>query len=229
MTQSPCTWTFDWLTQPAGLLLREETGWVLRGRPNTSPADDGWLVAHDVFHHRPDDTGSYSDEVATFGAETWLDEPFKDPDDLQRSLTNSWLSVCLMTLEQGTRGAEGLRVKTRIDPTALGHPQAGMWRGCMKMALREAQEVLGEYGDPETWAALSSDEHCDRLLSLVAGGYRQAAERWPDRAQAREWFTQLAELSGPGEPGAQLHVTWDGRRMDMRREEGARPRAGCRM
>lgn len=131
MTQSPCTWTFDWLTQPAGLLLREETGWVLRGRPNTSPADDGWLVAH-VFHHRPDDTGSYSDEVATFGAETWMDEPFKGPDDLQRSLANSWLSVCLMTLEQGTRGAEGLRVKTPIDPTAMDQPQAGMWLGCMK-------------------------------------------------------------------------------------------------
>lgn len=225
MSHRPHTWIFDWLTQPNGLLGRKETGWVLRGRANNSPATDGWLVAHDVFHHRPDDTGSYRDEVTTFGAETWMDEPYEDPEDLRHSLTDSWLGVCLLTLENGTRGAEGLRVNTPVDPAALNHPHAKLWRDCMKMALREAQEVLGEYGTPETWEALSSNEHCDRLLSLVAAGYQQAQERWPNREQARVWYGQLSDLAGPGQPGSELHVTWDGERMDMRREDAPRARA----
>jgi len=94
------TWTFEWKTQPSGMFSREQSGWVLHGRSHTSP-DTGWLVAPDVFHHLPDDTGTYAEEVATFGAEAWLDQDMAMA-TLHRDLVTSWFSVWPKKLSTAT-------------------------------------------------------------------------------------------------------------------------------
>lgn len=212
------TWTFEWKTQPAGSWEREESGWVLDGRLHTSP-DTGWIIAHDVFHHLPGDTGTYAEEITTFGAELWLD-PRQDEQALQRDLATSWFSVMALTIENGSRGVEGLRL-TR-HPASEGFlrgPQADFLRTVYRMALQEARDTFGSFAEPSVWNELQNQGMEDRAVSRAMDGHRQARLRWPDPSQAQAQFEALSTLAGPAQPGARLVVAVTEGHLHMSRED----------
>ena len=222
MPSAPFSWTFDWLTQPVGLFKKLESGWVLRGRPHGTP-DTGWIVAHDVFHHRPDDTGTYADEATTFGAETWFDEETKSRHEILQGISESWFGVCMLVLENGTKGADGLVLKTPMDEAALAHPLAPLWRKSYLGAIAEGEDVMPDFGDPETWDLLKSSDQADRAVTLAHRGYQEAQTRWGDRPQALAWFKQLAEMAGVADAGATIEVHWDGSTLRMERFDAIAP------
>ena len=222
MPSAPFSWTFDWLTQPVGLFNKLESGWVLRGRPHGTP-DTGWIVAHDVFHHRPEDRGTYADEATTFGAETWFEEESETPEAISDALAASWVGVCMLVLENGSRGAKGLVLKTPIEEAALAHPLAYLWRQSYVEAIRESEAVFKHAGDDETWALLKSPDQVNRAISVAWRGYENAQQRWPDRPQAIAWFKELSALASEAEVGATIEVHWDGETLRMARQDAIAP------
>lgn len=39
---------------------------------------DSWLIAHDILHHEPTDSGTFWDEVRSFGTQIWIEQPSVD-------------------------------------------------------------------------------------------------------------------------------------------------------
>jgi hypothetical protein len=215
-------WVFDWTTAAVGMFQREQSGWVMRGRPNASP-DTGWVVAHDVFHHRPGDTGTYAEEVMTFGAEAWLDLD-DGPDALGKSLSTSWFSVMALVVENGTRGVEGVVISRPANPDHLLHSQAGFFEQVYHRALAEFQEAFGDHEGPEFWDDLAGPQMTERAVSLAVEGFAQAQQRWPDRAQALAAFEALEKMAGEGRPGDVLRVQRVGNAIQAQVESvGRRP------
>ncbi len=211
-------WNFEWQTQPAGALNREESGWVLDGRLHTSP-DTGWVIAHDVFHHLPGDTGTYAEEITTFGAELWLDQD-QPLEATQHALVTSWFSVMALTIENGSRGVEGLLLhRHRPSKDFLEGSRADFLRRVYRQALEEAQETFGDFADPSVWNELRDRSMEDRAVSLAVEGYWQAQLRWPQPTQAQAQFKALSELAGPAEAGARLRVEVTNGVVSMVRED----------
>lgn len=212
------TWTFEWKTVPTGFGSKEESGWVLDGRLHTAP-DTGWTIAHDVFHHLPGDTGTYAEEITTFGAEVWLDQG-KHGESLQRDLATSWFSVMALTIEHGTRGVEGLLLHRHPAAEAfLRSPQADFFRQAYRLAIEEARDCFGSFAEPSVWNELKHRSMEDRAVSLAVDGHRQAQLRWPDPGHAQAQFEALSELAGPAELGARLTVEVEQGQLSMVRED----------
>ena len=207
--QSPAAprWEFVWTTGPYGWLGRTESGWVLQGRPNTTP-DTGWVVAHDVFHHLPGDVGTYIEEVVTFGAESWLESPATAPEKLQEILTDSWVGVILLVLKNGTRGARGLMLPPQAPPAS--HPLAERWAAAYRNALIEVRSTHADLASTEDWQILASLEMVDRAVACVARGLDAARCRWPDPARARAQFEQVQKAATQAHDGDRLTVSFDG-------------------
>lgn len=201
-------WIFTWTTGQYGRRNRTQCGWVLDGRPNATPETD-WVVAHDIFHHEPEDTGTYREEVMTFGAETWMAEPGTSDEDLTDKLGDSWHGVMVLVLENGTRGATGLLLKApggELADAIQDHPMGRVWANAYRMALDGVRSTHGELAEPSLWDLLGSHENVVAAVSLMAQGYRLAQGRWPDVDRAREMFAQVEDAAGPANDGDRLDV-----------------------
>ncbi len=141
----------------------------------TLPATSS-MVAHDVFHHAPDDTGSFSDEPVSFGIQAWMGHRV---DDLRFGIDHTELcAVLTMGAEAGSPvGVEGL-------PPA--HPTVDL--RFMKRFLRIAREAYVEASfdealahiDDATMGNLCDRPHLRRCAAWMSWGMRQAQERFPD-------------------------------------------------
>ena len=199
-------WTFDWTTLHVGLFKSPTTGWVLRGRPNAAP-EDGWVVAHDVFHHTPDDTGTYAEEVSTFGAEFWFS--VGEPEGrVATKLVDSWHGVMCLTIEQGTKGVAGLRLPPTPEDEALNltHPQADFFGSIYRRALEQARSDFHDFAEPALWDRLAADSMADRAIAWALRGLEWARSQWPDPVAAQLWFDAVQKAAGPGSPGEVLAV-----------------------
>lgn len=227
LKDSPAQWVFEWKTVPVGLFQHLESGWVLEGRPNASPGT-GWIVAHDVFHHLPTDRGSYAEEVASLGAQTWFDwEPPNGPiGGLEQSLSDSWFGVMGLVIENGTRGVSGLLLENPAGSRAedfAREPLALLWRQAYLQAVRLARLELGEYTSAEEWEALISDPMVERAVGVVRSGFEQASRRWPNRVRAKGDFACLEQLATPGQEGDRITIKWEGEGMVLDRQPLLRP------
>ena len=198
-------WRFEWGSQlVGGLIQSEEEGWILCGRPNSTPAT-GWLVAHDVFHHLPGDTGTYAEEVATFGAQTLFEMPKGEDATFQNTLATSWFSVMALVLENGTRGVDGLFLDNA--PTlSMDHPLSGLWRDAYRLAVREVRDVFGQWAEDETWNALMDPKMEDQAVAWAAYGFEQSKLRWPQIEQARGNFWKIEAMARTGAAGSRLNI-----------------------
>ena len=189
------TWTFEWVKE-ASRDLRSEMleGWRIVTRPHQTPAQDSYLVAHDVFHHHPEDRGTYADEVFSFGAELHMETAHETFEQQQSSLQGAWFSVMALTIDQGTKGLEGLLLSDK-------HPQLELCafeEQFKKLYIDSIQELKLDfyaYGDYETWERLLSRPQINKAASKMAQGYRWAQEHYPDPAQFLRMFNQVRKAS----------------------------------
>lgn len=199
-------WHFDWGTQQVGgLTQHEETGWILCGRSNSTPAM-GWLVAHDIFHHAPNDTGTYIEEIATFGAQTLFEMHSVSTETFKNTLATSWFSVMALVLENGTRGAEGLIID-KLPDQYEEHALSGLWRQAYREALSELKDVFQEWAEEDVWVNLSSSNTENSAVAWVAYGFEQSQQRWPNIEKAREEFRKIESLAREIKPGSRLSIT----------------------
>lgn len=189
------TWTFEWVKE-ASRDLRSEMleGWRIVTRPHQTPAQDSYLVAHDVFHHHPHDKGTYADEVFSFGAELHMEMAHESFEQQQSSLQGAWFSVMALTIDQGTKGLEGLLLSDK-------HPQLELtafeqqFKKLYTDSIQELKLDFYAYGDYETWERLLSRPQINKAASKMAQGYRWAQEHYPDPNSFLQMFNQVRQAS----------------------------------
>jgi hypothetical protein len=156
--------------------------------------DSGWksvasagLVGHDIYHHLPGDQGRFAEEVATFGAEWYVDmQPIgasfylADKRDLAR-LEGNVVDTVLNALD--SREARAFCLPTRaID--RLTEAEMSYFEGLAAKAL----EVLDKSADPR---ARTQGDFTARFVQSVLWGYAQAKARFPDQRAARNGCREL--------------------------------------
>jgi hypothetical protein len=163
-----------------------------------TPASDA-LVAHDVYHHLPGDTGTFAEEVATFGAEYYIN--FENshlqetaPPGLN-ALRRGAIAVVANVAEYAKDPAKVFRMpatrQRRLAPEA-----EAVFREVAEVAYGEALAALSaketpEESDFEASAHAEDDVELDErvfvnsFVNLMRHGYRQAHRRFPDQLRVR--------------------------------------------
>jgi hypothetical protein len=163
-----------------------------------TPATDA-LVAHDVYHHLPGDTGTFAEEVTTFGAEYYI--------NFEHSNLQEIVPPGLNALRRGAIAVVANVAEYAKDPAKVFHmpitrrrrlsPEAeGVFAEVAEVAYGEAFAALSgregledadlEAGEQEK-ADVELDERTfvDSFVNLMRLGYRQARRRFPDQLRVR--------------------------------------------
>lgn len=181
------------------------------------PVDSSWkttasagLVAHDIYHHLPGDTGTFADEVAALGAEWYI--------DVQRTSrpVSAWPVSGFERNAQDTlfnaadsTGPKPLELPERTAPSLSG-PEMEFFQG---LAGRLSAKLLNI--DKGWEADLAGFEQ--RFVENLLWGYALAKERFPDQKEVRRASQALiAELSALDESqvplGHEVCITLQGYR-----------------
>lgn len=183
-----------------------------------APVDSSWktaassaLVAHDIYHHLPTDTGSFAQEVASLGAEWYVDrQPLsggfttvrsRDLEAFERNL----LDTVLNALDSKERRPFCL---PDVTAEALSKPEMDHF---YKLA-RKAYDILLASSDNR---ARDCEAFQSRLVFNLLQGYAASKTRFPDqaavRAGARALSDSLSDLDESEVPlGHEVTITLDG-------------------
>lgn len=211
------TWTFEWVKEPSRDAFSTEVleGWRILSRPHQTPAQDSYLVAHDVFHHHPSDRGTYADEVFTFGAELYMESAEKSFAEQRSDLQSAWFSVMALTIDMGTKGLEGILLSDK-------HPQLELtefeeqFKKIYTDSIDELKLDFYAYGDYDLWQRLVSRPQINKAASKMAAGYRWAQENYPDPQRFLAMFNQVRKASEQrGNVGDRLVVEQEGHRLQI--------------
>lgn len=174
----------------------EGRAWRLLGSTWHDPGD-GWLTAHDLFHHEPEDTGSLEGELRSFGVQHWLETRGAQVplDDWAENSFSTGLAFVFRASLDRLALPEPPPVPATV-PAAL----LEVWhRGCaeatqdLQTEIEEGNAASSEGGEPplrtRVWeqahvisGVLDEPDYADRLVGWVAEGWRQAGLRYPDPA-----------------------------------------------
>lgn len=210
------TWIFEWVKETTRDFSSEILeGWRITTRPHQTPAQDSYVVAHDVFHHHPNDQGTYADEVFSFGAELHMETAHKTFEEQQSSLQSAWFSVMALTIDQGSKGLGGLLLSDK-------HPQLELrefeqqFKKLYTDSIQELKLDFYAHRDYETWDRLLSRPQINKAASKMAQGYRWAQEHYPDPKSFLQMFNQVRKASEQrGNVGDQFTVTQHGNKVQI--------------
>lgn len=157
--------------------------WSPIGSSWKTPASSG-LVAHDIYHHLDGDTGTFSQEVRTLGAEWFVDmQPLSggfeqaQPWHLKNFLRNCE-DLVLNAWDARRSGKASPFDLAADEPTPrLNDREIAFFREASAIALGHAQRLQpGQQAD--------RFEHA--FVSQVLAGYHRAQARFPDQARVRQ-------------------------------------------
>jgi len=195
----------------------QEASWKVKGSP-WSTLTCPWLIAHDLFHHAPGDLGSVQEELASIGAEFYVNYERSDmsgpqADDAsfryataRKALSASAGSIVGMQFEEGVAEPENFVLTTTDDRTRLAPDLGQLFTACALSAVDcLAEHVL----DDEGWAQSRAHFNVGNIAKTMHGGYLAARRRFPDREAAHQAFASaVSQLSAYSDapPGTQLTV-----------------------
>jgi len=166
------TWTFEWVKEHSRDFKNELLeGWRITTRPHQTPSQDSYLVAHDVFHHHPNDRGTYADEVFSFGVELYMESTKKSFEEQRSDLQSAWFSVMALTVDMGTKGLEGILLSDK-------HPQLELtefeeqFKKIYTDSIDELKLDFYAYGDYDLWQRLVSRPQINKSATKMAQGFR---------------------------------------------------------
>ena len=182
------------------------------------PLDSSWkseasagLVGHDMYHHLPDDTGTFAEELATIGAEWYVD----------RKPLNGFFGDCPPRELKALEGNVVDTVLNAIDskeeaPFCLpSHNGERLSEEEMAFFSGLAQTALAVLEKSDAPKILNRPDFALRLVGQLLRGYAAAKARFPDQAAARigsrELRENLADLGHSEVPvGHEVTLTLDG-------------------
>lgn len=193
-------------TVDGGLILAGASWWATPG--------DCWLVAHDIFHHHPDDDGSFACEAMSFGAQCWIEH---HTDDLRLGIDPT--SLCAILEQVASQAAErGLpTVRDTLiltaDPPAHPKPDPRFLERFQKLVeeavvessfAREFKNV-----DDATCAAICDGPNVAKIVEWMSYGFHRAQARFPDPQATRLLFDGLSRALGHWDRSANSKTSVD--------------------
>lgn len=161
--------------------------WAPVGASWKSEASAG-LVAHDVYHHLPEDVGTFVQEVASLGAEWYIDIQgvgVKPVDRLYAwpisGFERNVMDTVLNALESREKQAFALPER---QAQALSAPEMDFFAGLAKKAC----EAIASHAEPSGLDPLTFEQ---RFTQLLVWGYREAQRRFPLQTRVREGSRRL--------------------------------------
>lgn len=162
-----------------------------------------WLVTHDLYHHQPGDQGSLAEELATLGAEYYINHELttdltdQDLVDLPppglNPVSRSAAGIVGIALECDTISVEDL-VLSLASPTPVANSIAErVFQAAAESALAELDYIAPDPDFPE-WAAVRNAFSLEVVASWIRAGYWQAQKRFPDQARVRNAFEEGLKL-----------------------------------
>lgn len=163
-----------------------------------TPASEA-VVAHDVYHHLPGDTGTFVEEVATFGAEYYINFEHSEFQKISppglNALSRGAIAVVANVAEHAKDPAKVFRMP-RTRRQRLSGEAESVFRSVAEVAYGEALAALSaraSFDDDELAADGTPfpDVELDELtfihafVNLMRHGYRQARRRFPDQLRVR--------------------------------------------
>lgn len=195
--------------------------WLPRKR-RWQDAGDSWLVAHDLYHHYVEDTGTLEEELASLGAEYYI--CFEEPNSLPtyeltappglNAMQRSAASIVGITWDAGAAPR-----KFRIEPCPH-EPKYPLENPLfIEGELSAAYELTYLAGEPSNsrdpwYRAVKSFTAPGTVASWINKGYFDARYRFPNQIRVREAFneliTQLNNLHCSLEDSALIQVNLEG-------------------
>lgn len=195
-------------------VLQGGAPWIPAALGWRSPANS-WLLAHDMYHHLPQDSGTVAEELATLGAEYYVcHEPLDSGKDDSLSglqaLQQSAAGIVGSAFESDRNGAVDFclwhAATARVSDAAWG-----IFTAVAMSAVVQLAEMLEGNDDPEWMAALHSFSMDGVVASWLISGYAAAQIRFPDQRHVRkswqEALHQLQELESSTQDGTRLTAT----------------------
>lgn len=158
---------------------------------------DAWLMAHDLVHHAPTDTGRIEQELCTFGVELWLEEPRRLPENCI-----DWSQVA-GAIAEGYRGSRRLThfvvppapaASAQLPPGYRALFESWVEQGFADAASAIEQRYAAAHARPLFQRELDrfvGEDNQARAVDWIAYGYLSAPARYPDREQAKLVFDRL--------------------------------------
>lgn len=188
--------------------------WEPLGSTWKSAASAG-LVAHDVYHHLPSDTGTFAQEVAALGAEWYIDvQPLgsKKAKSTSEGALKSFERNVTDTVFNALDSQEDFPFMLSNGHTVRTNPLSSTEMQFFDSLADKALELLEKSKDPR---AAARDFFKERFLQHLVWGFAHASERFPEQETVREaqnkLATSLANLDMREVPyGHELTVTLNG-------------------
>lgn len=162
--------------------------WAPVGSSWKSAASSG-LVAHDIYHHLPTDVGTFAQEVASLGAEWYID--IRPLGATATGSIDSWpLSGFERNVVDTALNALDSREKAPFDlPLHEAATLSALELDFFRLMARKVHKLLVESADPR---ASERPDFENRFVQNLLWGYAQAQSRFPDQERVREASLDLA-------------------------------------
>lgn len=176
------------------LRYRRDPGRSSTWEPVEMPWQDGasaFLVAHDIYHHRPSDCGTFAQEVATFGAEWYvnLEALQGHATFLERRLERQGQAMGDIVAELVERKKATL-LTFALSPLESPAIPLEERSPLPSLAVKAAQalEAAGLLSGSDV------DLYRGQCLQHLRQGYWAARERYPEQLAVRERFDALVRI-----------------------------------
>lgn len=188
-------WIFEYTqAQEMSLFPKIMEGWQLVGRKNTEPTLSASMIAHDIFHHAPEDKGTFIEEIRSYGAEIWFTP------DLDRMKVKNIISNIEPILEKTLEYFPLEKLVIPVYSPSFQNPDHHeMWLE-VKDLLKEGllnlvQEKQDLYEDEDLMALskLAQESTWESYAHHVVDGYLKAKERWPNVRQAHKMYQEAED------------------------------------
>ena len=162
--------------------------WAPVGSSWKSTASSG-LVAHDIYHHLPADVGTFAQEVASLGAEWYVDIQALGSNPAPR--IDAWplsgfernvIDTVLNALDSREKRPFHLPVH---DAAALSETELAFFQ----LMAQRVHDILAKSKDARALDRVNFEQ---RFVQNLLWGYAQAQARFPDQAAVRKGSKNLA-------------------------------------
>lgn len=166
---------------------RVKEGWQMQGTSWHAPGD-GWLVAHDVYHHASEDQGSFAEELMSFGVQAWIErrEDFSQKDENDDFDFKSSVCYVLEASKSHLNLPDPPPFPALCPDLMRAKWEEGYAGGLLVFTVESFRELTEEQA-----CQLDAEDHVEKAVGWMAHGWELGRNRYPDPGMTRKTFENL--------------------------------------
>lgn len=209
---------------------REGNCWEPMGQVASRTSGCSWVAVHDLFHHQPGEKGLLWEELATLGAEYYVNLEPLDGERLgdKPAGMNALMRNAEGIVAQALNEAETLDANTLVLPAMTQRRITGEAKWVFRAAATASREALKERieglsGVGDAQRVIEAFDRPGAIEDVIAWGYRQAVKRYGCQSAVRKGFDdalrRMKLLEGVNE-GTVVHMMLAGCEASITTAEG---------